>query len=211
MLTRIVSLIIGYCLGCVLTAEIIAKKYAGKSSSEIGTTGNPGMANIMAHLGFGPGIRVLLGDVGKTMLAMLISWLIFRHESGKAAILYAGLGATLGHDFPFWRKFNGGKGVATTCVSVFIFSPLWGLIANIAGMLVVFATQYLCIGAVVIPAVYSVIMFCLGETEASIIGLVLTIVMFIRHVPAISQVPKGQCEKVEVTGAIKRKFFKNNK
>jgi glycerol-3-phosphate acyltransferase PlsY len=81
VLTRVVSLIIGYCLGCVLTAEIIAKKYAGKSSSEIGTTGNPGMANIMAHLGFGPGIRVLLGDVGKTMLAMLISWFIFRHES----------------------------------------------------------------------------------------------------------------------------------
>lgn len=54
------------------------------------------MANIMAHLGFGPGIIVLLGDVGKTMLAMLISWIIFGDESGKASILYAGLGATAG-------------------------------------------------------------------------------------------------------------------
>ena len=210
MLTRIVSLLIGYGLGCVLTAEIVAQKYARKSSSDIGTTGNPGMANIMAHLGFRPGIIVLLGDVGKTMLAMLISWIIFMDESGKTAILYAGLGATLGHDFPFWRKFNGGKGVATTCISVFLFSPLWGLIANIAGMLVVFATKYLCIGAVVIPAVYSGIMLYMGESEASAIGLALTIIMFIRHFPAIKQVPKGSCEKVDVTCAIKRKFFKKN-
>ena len=96
MLTRIVSLLIGYGLGCVLTAEIVAQKYARKSSSDIGTTGNPGMANIMAHLGFRPGIIVLLGDVGKTMLAMLISWIIFMDESGKTAILYAGLAKELG-------------------------------------------------------------------------------------------------------------------
>jgi hypothetical protein len=51
----------------------------------------------------------------------------------------------------------------------------------------------------------------MGEREASAVGLALTVIMFIRHFPAIRLVPKGQCEKVNVTGAIRKKFFKKNK
>lgn len=57
---RLISLLIGYAFGNILTAEIIARKYVHKSAFEIGS-GNPGMANIMAQCGFKPGIFVLCG------------------------------------------------------------------------------------------------------------------------------------------------------
>lgn len=65
LFARIMSLLIGYLCGCVLTAEIVARRLTGKSCSRLGTTGNPGMANVMANLGFVPGIIVLAGDLAK--------------------------------------------------------------------------------------------------------------------------------------------------
>ena len=140
MINRIISILIGYSFGCILTAELVARKFSGKPVSEIGETGNPGMANIMINLGFFPGILTLLGDLVKCLIAMTICSLLFR-KTGWIVVLYAGLGCTLGHDFPFWRGFKGGKGVAVSSVTFFIYSPLWGLLANIAGMLVAFFTS----------------------------------------------------------------------
>lgn len=208
MLSRVSCVLIGYVFGCFLTADIVARKLTGKSASDIGTTGNPGMANIMAHLGFVPGIIVLAGDIGKSMLSILIAWLLFSTSIGKLSMLYAGLGSVLGHNFPFWRKFNGGKGVACTCISLFLVSPLIGFFANIAGMLVVFATKYLCLGAIVIPAFFTVFEWIFEGSEYGIIGLVLTIIMFIRHFPALKTLPSGQCEKVDVIAAISKHIRK---
>lgn len=208
MIYKLCSILIGYIFGCFLTADIVAKKLTGNNSSKIGTTGNPGMANIMANLGFVPGIIVLAGDVGKSLLSILLSWLLFSPVLGKLSMLYAGLGSVLGHNFPFWRKFNGGKGVSCTCISVFLVSPLIGFFANIAGMLVVFATKYLCLGAVVIPAFFTIFEWIFEGIEYGLIGLVLTIIMFIRHFPALKTIPSGQCEKVDVLDAISKHIRK---
>ena len=78
MLQRILSVCIGYLFGCFLTAELVARKFSGKSASELGETGNPGMANIMASLGFIPGIITLLGDILKCLISMTVSFLLFR-------------------------------------------------------------------------------------------------------------------------------------
>ena len=63
MYAKLISLGIGYLFGCILTAEIVAHKITGGSASKLGDTGNPGMANIMASLGFVPGIITLAGDL----------------------------------------------------------------------------------------------------------------------------------------------------
>ena len=65
---RILCLLVGYLLGSFLTAECIARRLTGRSARDLGS-GNPGMANIMATLGKGPGFAVLAGDVAKTVLA----------------------------------------------------------------------------------------------------------------------------------------------
>lgn len=70
---RLLTLVISYLMGSFLTAEVVTRKLTGKPCKELGTTGNPGMANVMAHLGFKPGITVLIGDVLKVVIAMLIT------------------------------------------------------------------------------------------------------------------------------------------
>lgn len=207
MTSRVISCIIGYCFGCFLTAELVARHYAGKGAAELGETGNPGMANIMASLGFKPGILTLLGDVGKTVLAMVLSWLIFQKE-GWIVALYAGLGATIGHNYPFWRGFRGGKGVATSSAAIILFNPLWGLLANIAGMLVTFATKYLCIAGPVIPLFFMLFMFLKGEKEAGYISIVLSLMSLISHGPSVLGIFKGTTSQTDVIGALRRKLSK---
>lgn len=206
MVPRILSVVIGYLFGCVLTGEIIAYRYAGKSAAHLGETGNPGMANIMATLGFVPGILVLVGDIVKTALAIVISWLLFGDDAGWIVVLYAGLGATLGHDFPFWRKYRGGKGVVTTNLAITVYNPLWGVIANLLGAAVVAATQYLCLAGPAVPAVYAVIMFIRGDAEAGVLSLVLTALAVYCHGKSIFGMFNGTTSRTDVIGALKKKL-----
>lgn len=204
---RLISLLIGYLFGCMLTGEIVAYAFAGKSAKHLGETGNPGMANIMASLGFVPGILVLVGDIVKTALAILISWLLFKND-GWIVVLYAGLGATLGHDFPFWRKFRGGKGVVTTNLAITVYNPLWGVVANLLGAGIVAATQYLCLAGPACPAVYAVIMFIRGDVEAGVLSLILTALALYCHSPSIRGMFNGTTSRTDVIGALKKKLFK---
>lgn len=209
MWERLASCGIGYLFGCFLTAELVARRFAGKPASEIGETGNPGMANIMKALGFKPGILVLLGDLLKCAAATVLSWLLFR-DAGWIVTLYAGLGCTLGHDFPFWRRFRGGKGVATSCLAVAIYSFWWGLLANVAGMLVSFATKYLCIAGPVIPLIFTVCMLCIGDMEAAALAGGMTLLALLCHGPSILGIRKGTTSKTDVLGALLRKKHKND-
>ena len=209
MTQKVFSLLTGYFCGCVLTAEIVAHNVAGKSAAKLGDTGNPGMANIMASLGFIPGIITLAGDLGKCILAAVLSCFLFR-EQGWIVTLYAGLGCTLGHDFPFWRRFRGGKGVATTSMAICFYAFLPGLLSNIAGMLVVFATKYLCIGGPVIPLAFTIWMYAVNDTEAACIAAVLTLLSFLSHGPAILNIRKGGTKQTDVAGAIRKKLTKKN-
>ena len=205
MLPRILSLLIGYCFGCFLTAELIARHYAGKQAAELGETGNPGMANIMASLGFLPGIYTLIGDLCKCIFAMTLAWLLFR-EAGWVVTLYAGLGCTLGHDFPFWRRFRGGKGVATTCIGIGIYHFLPALAAVLTGLAVTVFTKYLCISGPVIPAVFALIELLCKNREAALIGAVLTALSLLRNRVSLEGIRSGKTSPTDVIGAIRRKI-----
>ena len=201
---KLVSILIGYIFGTFLTAEITARRFAGKSASSVGETGNPGMANIMASLGFVPGILTLAGDLLKVILAAVICRRLFPGE-GQIIMLYAGLGCTIGHDFPFWRRFRGGKGVATTSMAIALFHFPFGLLANAAGMIVVFVTRYLCLGGPVIPLVFAVIMFAAGYTEAGVLSCILTVLSVYSHGSAILGIKSGRTSQTDVLGAILKK------
>ena len=207
MRERILSLVIGYLFGCFLTAELVAHRYAGKSASELGDTGNPGMANIMASLGFVPGILTLAGDLGKCVASALLSYFLFP-AAGWIVTLYAGLGCTLGHNYPFWRKLRGGKGVATSSMAICIYSFFPGLISNLIGMLTVFATKYLCIGGPAIPLSFMIWMWIKGNREAAVLSTVLTILSILAHGPSILGIRKGETKQDDVLGALCRKLRK---
>ncbi len=204
---RLISLLIGYLLGCFLTAETVAHRWAGTGAANLGDTGNPGMANIMGSLGFVPGIVTLAGDLGKCIAAGLICYGLF-HTEGWIIVLYAGVGCTLGHDFPFWRHFRGGKGVATTSMAIVLYAFLPGLLSNLAGMGVVFATQYLCIGGPVIPGVFMILMLIRSDVEAAVLAAFLTLLSLWKHGPAILRIREGKTKKTDVIGAVTKKLKK---
>lgn len=111
---RVICLVIGYCLGLFQTGYLYGKLH-GKDIRKYGS-GNSGSTNVLRVMGKKAGATVLVGDVMKSILACFLAWLIFhgKAEAGFVRLLelYAGAGAVLGHNFPFYMNFKGGKGVA---------------------------------------------------------------------------------------------------
>ena len=190
----VICTVIGYLCGCFLTAELAARLAEGKSASEIGS-GNPGMANIMANLGKKAGFFVLAGDVGKTLIAFGVSWLLAGGLLGRETFLWAGLGVELGHNFPFWKKFRGGKGVAVTCTWLIFFMPVWGTVSCIAGGAVVLATGYLPLGAVLIPLLGTCFAFFSQGIMAGIFFLLSFLLMLSRHYRGLLRIVRGTEER----------------
>lgn len=185
---RLVSLLIGYVCGSVLTADIVCRRCVGRPVSEVGS-GNPGMANVMANVGTVPGIVVLVGDIAKTAIAMGVSYLVFQEY---AAALYAGFGAIFGHNFPLWNRGRGGKGVTVTCVWLVLSFGWWGLLACIAGGIVVVFTGWLPLGAVVITTVAIPVAFLTKGTEAGVLSVIACVIMFSRHWHGLRRIVRGE-------------------
>jgi len=204
MINRVLCILIGYLFGNILTAEIIAYIFTGHSSSTIGTTGNPGMANMTAHVGMGAGILTLIGDVGKTILAMVIC--LYVCDLGKIGMFYGGLGTTLGHNFPVWRHFKGGKGVATTCTTLILLMPVGGTLPALLGLLLILITHYLCIGAVVIPLVAIIPAYLSYSIEGLVITAILTLLALYKNKEALSEIGRGTAERNDVVGGLKKKI-----
>lgn len=172
--------IIGYLCGCFLTAEVVAYHKAGKSACEIGSR-NPGMANIAKSFGWKWGAVTLLGDVFKTAVPCMLCRYVLFPSLDRMAILYAGVGAALGHGFPFWNRFRGGKGVTVTCTYIVLFSPLVGILVNLIGLLILLATGYPAAGALAIPVLYLLPVFRLDGTPAGYAVLAGTALLFLLH------------------------------
>lgn len=188
---RIVCLLAGYLCGCVLTAEAVARKAAGRSAGELGT-GNPGMANIAAQLGVKWGAVVLAGDVAKTAAACLLCRLLLFPGLGALAALWAGLGTALGHNFPIWKGFRGGKGVAVTCAYQVLACPLWGALSGLVGLAAVCLTGYLPLGAALIPAAFLAPAFVFLGPEAGALALASSLLMLSRHIHGLGRIARGE-------------------
>ena len=134
---RLLLLVIGYCFGCVQTSFIYGKQQ-GLDIREHGS-GNAGTTNALRVMGRRAGVIVFIGDMGKMILALLFTGLVFRYlgEDHRLLIrLWTAVGVVLGHDFPFYMNFKGGKGIASTGglmffldwrMTVFSFVTFFGL------------------------------------------------------------------------------------
>ena len=189
----LICLLIGYVLGSFLTAVFVVKRATGKDVSEIGS-GNPGMANVMSNVGKKEGVLVLLGDIGKTALAMALAWLACRGSLGHEALLWSGFGAILGHNYPFWRKFKGGKGVAVSAAWLVVLLWPWGALTSIAGGLITILTGWLPLGAVLIPLFALPAAFLKGKVYGLVV-LASLLLMLVKHWPGLVKIRKGEEER----------------
>lgn len=191
---ELLCLVLGYVCGGFLTADVVAKHYAGKDSSQIGT-GNPGMANIMANVSKKAGFLVLAGDILKTLLAFVLAWLAAGGTLGHDCLLWSGLGAVLGHNFPAWKKFKGGKGVTVTCTWLIIFMPLWGTLSCVLGGVITVLTGYLPLGAVLIPLFALPAAYLTEGPKAALFVLASLGIMLYKHHHGLARILHGQEER----------------
>lgn len=158
---RLICLILGYLCGLFETG-VFYGKLKGVDLREHGS-GNSGTTNALRVLGPKAGIVVFIGDFCKSFLPALAANLIFRRIYPDAYLLYslyAGFGAVLGHVFPFYLKFHGGKGIASaagTIVGLLDFRIT--LILGVLFLLTVAITRYVSVGSICMMLEFVVLFF----------------------------------------------------
>lgn len=207
---RLLSLLIGYVLGLFQTGYIVGR-LNGIDIRSVGSK-NAGTTNTLRTLGAGAGAVVLLGDALKAFLAVNICRLLFKDSCGEYMTLislYAGLGAMLGHNFPFYLKFKGGKGIACTAGVVVSF----GLVPTLLGILIFFSTffitHYVSLCSLVLYAAIMVLSIVAGQAgymkmsspyvlEAYAVVFVMMLMAFIRHKDNIKRLLSGTERKTYI-------------
>lgn len=153
---RILSLVIGYAFGLIQTG-VIYGKMQGVDIRKHGS-GNSGATNTQRVLGTKAGIVVLAGDLLKCFIPCLIARYVFgSSDPGQTLlyVLYAGTGSVLGHDFPFYTGFKGGKGIASsTGLILALYDMRIFLPCLIVFMLCVFLTKYVSLGSILAAATF---------------------------------------------------------
>jgi len=160
---RLISLLIGYLLGLFQTGYIYGK--LRKIDIRKHGSGNAGTTNTLRTFGIKGGLVTLLGDVIKAMLSVFIAWFLFQHIVREDQILllmgYAGLGAVIGHNFPFYLKFKGGKGIA--CTGGFILAFFWpaAIVPLLLFIGTVVVTRYVSLGSLLgVTALFIQLVVC---------------------------------------------------
>lgn len=195
---RIEALLIGYLLGGVQSA-ILVGRLKGIDIREQGS-GNAGTTNTIRVMGKKFGAVVLVIDILKAVLAIWIAKLIFgqSHEEAKILIeLYSGIGAILGHSYPLFFGFKGGKGIATTAGTLIGIDIRLFLIAALLFLICFGITRIVSMSSLLMTAsVPIIIIIAYSGTgsigiEAMILALMITVFTFYRHRANIQRLIDG--------------------
>ena len=212
---RVVCLLIGYCFGIFQTAFIYGKLH-GIDIREKGS-GNSGTTNALRVLGKKAGILVFFGDALKAVFAMILVHVLFQDKYPDMEALlriYAGAGVVLGHNFPFYMGFKGGKGIAAT--GGISLGMAWQCCVAVAITFfsVFFATHYVSLGSLCMYVVFVIALVVMGQTgcfgmtqayltEMYVIAILLMIMAFVRH--------RGNLERLVHGNERKTYLIKKNK
>lgn len=198
MMYRLVSFIIGYLLGGIQSA-ILYGKMKGIDITQHGS-GNPGTTNAARVLGKKAGVIVLIIDLLKAIVAVLLVKIFFQ-EADLLVGLYAGIGTILGHSYPLFFKFKGGKGIATTAGMLLALDFRIFLIAGILFLITFGFSRIVSISSLILTASIPLIIiaFYSGEPygiEAMILGIAITGITFYRHKANIKRLIEGTESKL---------------
>ena len=204
---RLICLAIGYLFGLIQTGYIYGK--INNIDIRQHGSGNAGTTNALRTLGWKAGAITFLGDCLKCVLAVVSVRLIFTNmDHVQLLAFYAGLGAVLGHNFPFYLKFKGGKGIASTVGLILAIHPLMFLIVAVVFVTIFLLTKYVSLGSLVIMVVFvaQIVIygqmggFNLQETqlyEFYGIAVLLMILAFWRHRANIKRLLRGTENKID--------------
>lgn len=164
IMERLICVAIGYVCGLFQTSYIYGRMH-GIDIREHGS-GNAGTTNALRTLGKKAGLITLLGDALKCVLAVVITHLIFGKSHPdviKLLGMYASAGTILGHNFPFYLKFKGGKGIAATAGLLLAFDLRITLAALVVFAAVFLITHYVSLGSLLVYVTFAVGAVIMGQ------------------------------------------------
>ena len=165
MAAYIIVAVIAYLLGSISFSVIISKKMAGFDVREKGS-GNAGSTNVLRTVGKKAAILTLICDVLKGVVAVLIATLvgkIWKELDGALLVQLAGIFVIIGHTFPVFFKFKGGKGVATSLGVLLITNWQIGLICLVFALVLMVLTQMVSVGSIGAAILYPVLTLFISQ------------------------------------------------
>ncbi len=145
--------VVGYLLGSMNFAIIISRLKYRDDVRKYGS-GNAGMTNMMRTYGRAAGIVTFVCDILKAVVAVYLGWFAL----GEAGGHFAGLCCMLGHCFPIWYKFKGGKGVAVTAAMILCLEPLLFVFVLLVFVVIVAFSRYISLGSIMAALMYPILL-----------------------------------------------------
>jgi len=173
-----IAVIAGYLIGSIPFALVLARRWGTADLRTIGS-GNLGAANVMRVSGVAPGVLVAVLDLAKGAASVALAQRV-RPDGATAAL--AGFAAILGHIYPVWLRFKGGKGVATACGVFSVLTP-----AVVPPVLAIFLatvalTKYISLGSLLATIALPPIAYAIGSPPPSVFAAIAaSVVIVIRH------------------------------
>ncbi len=216
IVARIICLFFGYCMGLIQTSYIYGKLH-GIDIRDHGS-GNAGTTNALRVLGKKAGLIVFLGDLFKAAIACVIARFVgmtFFPDIIYPMILWSGFGVVIGHNYPFYMGFKGGKGIAATA-GVILGLLDWRImvVCLVAFIITVAITRYVSVGSLVVVTLFFLIFLLLGISgkilnpstggalsgaalvESCVVIFMFGCLAFYRHKPNIIRLIHGEENKL---------------
>lgn len=185
----------GYLVGSVSAAIITCKLMGLEDPRSVGSN-NPGATNVLRHGGKKAAIITLIGDMLKGLVPVIVVKMI---EPAAGAIALTGLGAFLGHVFPVYYGFKGGKGVATFYGVLLGFSWMAGIAALLIWLLTAFVSKISSLSALVSALSAPLVLWYSSHSpELTVILGLMTALLFWRHRSNVSNIIDGKEHKIGV-------------
>ena len=198
--TYILMAVIAYAIGSVNFSIILSKKIAGFDVREKGS-GNAGTTNMLRSVGKGPAALTLVLDILKGIVAILIAKYLVGNivEGITVAILVqiAGFFVVLGHTFPMFFGFKGGKGVATALGVLLMSNPLIGVICLVFALAVMALTRMVSLGSIMAAVLFPVLTIFITENYVAdgynyiIFGIAMAVLVVFNHRANLKRIYNG--------------------
>ena len=197
MFIYLIIIIVAYLLGNISTSYIVAKKLAGVDIRTQGS-GNAGSTNVLRTLGKKAGALTFIGDVLKGLIAVLLAKFIayIAHLDQATCAYLAVVAVVLGHNYPVFLGFKGGKGVATSLGSMLGMNPIIALTCLGFFIIIVAITKYVSLGSILGIGLSPIIMMINHNNKGVLVTLFLTISVVLTHKENIKRLLKGTERKI---------------
>lgn len=205
MAFNIVVAIIAYLIGSINFSVIFSKKMAGFDVREKGS-GNAGTTNMLRSVGKKAAAITLICDILKGVVAILIAMFIawaFKVENASLLVQIAGIAVVLGHTFPIFFGFKGGKGVATALGILLMSNWQIGLICLVFGVVLIALTRMVSLGSCAAAVLFPVLTLFINEhyivsqgSSYLIFSIILAVIVLFNHRSNIKRILSGKENKI---------------